>query len=319
LGDYNIWANFLDNNLLLIGGQGGGRPISTGGWINADWLGYTGLRLFWVDPLGFSIGINFPDPDNGSKAEGIKPVTYLSMIKFGAGYKYNKFHAAVVFDNNPIYDDTEANYDGGLHRDPNANPIAQSGNIGFGLGIDKIFGGEGEIVFDGMVANLGEDDIISTGSKSYKISPMKTFLALKAGYPVTDLFYAELKAKYSISQGDNEDNTASTTWGKIEVEPYVSYQIINNLKFDLSVNFAYYINSYYLAQDVSPVAGSQILRAGQVAPYSWAFDYYSTWQLFVKPAFAYTFGGATMIIGYEGEYSRDHVQNSIFIDFRWSF
>lgn len=319
LGDHFLWANFLDNRFMLIGGQGGGTPISTGGWLNADWLGYTGLRLFWVDPIGLSIGINFPDPDDGSRAEGIKPVTYLSMIMFGAGYRHDNFWVSVVFDNNPIYDDSKANYDGGLHRDPDAEPIAQSGNIGFGVGIDNIFGGKGVLAIDGMVTNLGEDDIMSAGSTVYKISPIKTALALKAGYPVLDPLYVELKAKYTISSGDNEDNTASITWGKLEVEPYTSYMIMDSLKFELTVNYALYFNSYYLALDVSPVAGSQVLHAGQAAPYPWAFDYYSPWQLSVKPAIAYSFGGATLLMGYNGEFSRDYVQNTMYIDLRWSF
>ncbi|MDR2701606.1 MAG: hypothetical protein LBB72_04165 [Spirochaetaceae bacterium] len=319
LGDHFLWANFLDNRLRFIGGQGGGTPISSGGWLNADWLGYTGLRLFWVDPVGFSIGINFPDPDNGSNAQGIKPVTYLSTIMFGASYRYDNFWVSVVFDNNPIYDDSKANYDGGLHRDPEAEPIAQSGNIGFGIGVDNIFGGKGALVFDGMVTNLGEDDIMSTGTKAYKISPIKTALALKAAYPVTDPLYVELKAKYTMNQGDNENNTASVAWGKLEIGPYVSYTVIDNLKFELAVNYAFYLNSYYLALNVSPVAGSQILQAGQAAPYPWAFDYYSQWQLSVKPAIVYSFSGATFLMGYNGDFSRDHVQNTMYIDCRWSF
>jgi len=318
LGDHFLWANFLDDRLRVIGGQGGGTPISTGGWLNADWLGYTGLRLFWVDPVGLSVGINFPDPDDGSSAEGIKPVTYLSTIMFGASYRHENFWVSVVFDNNPVYDDSKANYDGGLHRAPDAEPITQSGNVGFGIGIEKIFFGKGAVVFDGIVSNLGEDDIVSTGAKVYKISPIKTALALKASYPITDPVYVELKAKYTISSGDNGDDTASVTWGKVEVEPYASYTILDNLKFELAVNFAYYINSYYLALDVSPVAG-RVLHAGQVAPYPEAFDYYSPWQLSVKPAIAYSFGGAAIIMGYNGDFSRDHVLNTMYIDCRWSF
>jgi hypothetical protein len=241
------------------------------------------------------------------------------MIMLGASYEYENFKAAIMFDNNPIYDDLEANYDGGLHRDPDVDPIAQSGNIGFGLGLDKIFGGKGDIIFDGMVTNLGEDDINSTGSTSYKISPVRTYLALKAGYPIIDPLYVELKAKYSIRQGDNADNTASAAWGKFEIEPYVRYQIIENLKFDLSVNITNYINSYYLALPVTPNISSPALKAGQVAPYPWAYDYYSSWQIILKPAFTYKYGGAAMILGYEGQYSRDHAKNSLYMDFRWSF
>ena len=316
LGDHFLWANFLDSRLRFIGGQGGGTPISTDGWLNADWLGYTGLRLFWVDPLGFSIGINFPDPDDGAKAEGIKPVTYLTMIMYGAGYRYKDFFVSVMFDNNPIYDDYKANYDGGLHRDPDLDPIAQAGNIGFGIGIDKLYGGKGNLVFDGIVSNLGEYDVDSTVNRTYKISPIKTLLALKTGYPITESFYAELKAKYTISKGDNADFTNSATWGKFEVEPYASYQIIDNLKFELAVRFAAYINSYYLAEDVS-VAGVN-LQAGQVS-YENGGDYYSQWQLFAEPAIVFTYGGASMYLGYKGEYSRDHVKNKMYIDLRWSF
>jgi len=320
LGDYYLWANLLDGRFRFIGGQGGGTPISTGGWLNADWLGYTGLRLFWVDPLGFSIGINFPDPDDGSKAKGIKPVTYLTMIRFGAGYRYEKFFVSLMFDNNPIYDDSKANYDGGLHRDPDADPIAQGGNIGFGLGLDNIFAGKGLLAFDGIVTNIGEEDNYSGGNKNYGISPIKTILALKAAYPIVDPVYVELKAKYTMSQGDNADYTASTTWGKLEIEPYASYQIIGNLKFEVSVNYAMYFNSYYLSQNISsPAAGYPNLSAGQNGPHSWAFDYYSGWQLTAEPAFVFSFAGAAMILGYKGEYSRDHVQNALFIDFRWAF
>ena len=317
LGDHFLWANFLEERLCFIGGQGGGTPISTGGWLDADWLSYTGLRMFWIDPMGFSIGINFPDPDNGWQAEGIKPVTYLSMIMFGAGYRNENFWVSVVFDNNPIYDDSKANYDGGLHRG-DADPIAQSGNIGFGLGFNNIFGGKGVLAFDGMVTNLGEDDVMARGT-TYKLSPVKTTLALKAGYPIIDTAYTEIKAKYTISQGDNSDDSASTSWGKFEFEPYISYQVMKNLRFDVTLNYTGYVNSYYMALDYTPLAVFQKLNAGQVGDYSWAYDYLSAWQMTIKPAVAYSFGGASMILGYNGEFSRDFAQNTLFIDFRWSF
>ena len=320
LGDHYVWANFLDERLRLIGGQGGGAPIGTGGWINADWLSYTGLRLFWVDPLGFSIGINFPDPDNGFKAAGIKPVTYLSMIMAGASYRYNNFFVSLVFDNNPIYDDTDANYDGGLHRAPNADPIAQSGNIGFGIGLDNIFWGKGQLVFDGMVTNLNEDDVLSTGSRLYKISPIQTILALKASYPVLDIIYTELKAKYQISQGDNSDRTASVTWGKFEIEPYVNYRIMGNLLFELSFNYTAYINSYYLSASLpANPALSSGLQPGQVADYPSARDYLAPFQLTIKPAIIFTYSGAAVMFGYNCNYSRDHIENTLYLDFRWSF
>jgi len=319
MGDHFIWANLLDGKIRFIGGQGGGTPISTGGWLNADWLSYTGLRLFWVDPLGFNIGINFPDPDNGWTAEGIKPVTYLSMIMIGASYRMNDFWISLVFDNNPIYDDTEANYDGGLHRDRDASPIAQSGNVGFGVGVENIFAGKGVLAFDGMITNLGEDDVSSIGSRSYKISPVKTILALKAGYPINDNFYAEIKGKYQISQGDNEDRTASITWGRFEFEPYVSYRIIDNLRFELAFNYAAYVNSYYLAAEITPNASIGTLSPGQTAAYPSALDYLSPFQLSVKPALNFSHMGASIAVGYNCSYSRDFIDNTLFIDFRWSF
>jgi hypothetical protein len=317
LGDHYLWANMLDNRFRFIGGQGGGAPISTGGWLNADWLGYTGLRLFWVDPSGFSIGVNFPDPDDGAKAEGIKPVTYFSMIMAGAGYRLDNFWVSLIFDNNPIYDDSDNNYDGGLHRPPDAEPIAQSGNIAFGIGAENMFAGKGMAAFDGMVTNLGEDETVSSANGAYTISPIVTTLALKAGYPVTDSLFVELKAKYTTRQGDNADDTASAAWGKFEIEPYTSYRIIDNLTIELAVNYAAYINSFYLAEKA--VINARSLQAGWVAPYAWAYDYYSAWQLALRPAVIYTFGGAKMILGYEGGFSRDHVENTIYVDFRWSF
>ena len=319
LGDYYLWASLFSERLRFIGGQGGGTPISTQGWVNADWLSYTGLRLFWVDPLGFSVGINFPDPDDGAKAEGIKPVTYLSMIMFGGAYRYRNFFVSVVFDNNPIYDDTNANYDGGLHRDPTVEPIAQSGNIGFGIGLLDMFDGRGNFIFDGIVANLGEDDVVSTGSSSYKISPIKTTLALKASYLITSSIFAELKAKYLISQGDNAERTASVTWGKFEIEPYGSYQIMRNLKFELAFNYAAYINSYYLSAAVTPNATIGRLEPGQVAAYPSALDYLSPFQLSVKPALIFSYSGALVTFGYNCIYSRDHIENTLYLDFRWAF
>ena len=319
LGDHYLWANLLDQRLRFIGGQGGGTPIKTGGWINADWLGYTGLRLFWVDPVGFTLGINFPDPDDGAKAEGIKPVTYLSMIMAGASYQFGNFRASIIFDNNPIYDDSDTNYDGGLHRPPNAEPIAQSGNIAFGLGADNIFGGKGFAIFDGIVTNLGEDNLNSPGSASYTISPVITTLALKAGYPVLDELYTELKIRYTAKQGDNAERDASTLWGKLEFEPYASYRIISNLKFEIAINYTQYINSYYLAIPVTPNVTIGSINDKWAAPYPSALDYYSYYLVSVKPAFVYSFSGVQVLLGYNGEYSRDHVENTLFVDFRWSF
>ncbi|MCL2878967.1 MAG: hypothetical protein FWF29_01865 [Treponema sp.] len=319
LGDHYLWGSLFDQRLRLIGGQGGGTPIYTGGWLNADWLSYPGLRLFWVDPLGFSIGVSFPDPDNGITAYGIKPVTYLSTIMAGAQYRQNDFFMSLMFDNNPIYDDTEANYDGGLHRPVDTDPIAQSGNIGFGLGLDNIFWGKGQLVFDGMVTSLGADDIVSTGSSIYKISPVKTILAIKAGYPIKDTVYAELKAKYQLSNGDNPDRTASIPWGRFEIEPYAYYMILSNLKFEMSLNVTAFINSYWLAAPVS-TAVTDRLEAGQIGAYNNEIaDYAALSIVTIKPALTFNYGGASIVFGYNGIYSRDHVENTLYLDLRWAF
>jgi hypothetical protein len=312
LGDHYFWANFFDNRLRLIGGQGGGTLISSGGWINADWLSYTGLRLFWVDPSGFSVGVNFTAPE----ASGIKPADYLSTIMFGVKYDAGTFWLTGIVANNPIYDDSEANYDGGLH-DRGAK-IAQSGNIAFGIGA-PLMDGRLNLAFDSMITNLGEEDAASNGTGSYKISPVETTLALKGGFSVTEKIYAELKVKYTISQGDNADNTGSATWGRFAIEPYASYKLSDLIKLQFSFNLTWYINSYYLALDASPVA-SIPLKAGQVPPYSWAFDYYSKYQLTIEPSAVFSlFSGGSIVTGYKGSFSRDHAENSIYIDFRWSF
>jgi hypothetical protein len=319
LGDHYLWGSFFDHRLRFFGGQGGGAPISSGGWLNADWLGYTGLRLFWVDPLGFSLGVNFVDPDNGATAEGIRPVDYLTMIMLGAKYVFDdKFWIAVMVDNNPIYDDSEADYDGGLHRDPNAKPIGQAGNIAYGIGVRNFIRGAGEITADGIVANIGEDDR-SEYASSYKFSPITTTIALKAGYPfIENKLYTELKAKYFIREGDNEDLSASATWGLLEIEPYVSYTASNLVKFEIAFNAAWHINSYYLAEDVVPLAGPGF-TAGQAPKYPGIGEYASTERYAVKPAVIFTFMGATTIVGYNGVFSRDHVENIFYIDFRFAF
>jgi hypothetical protein len=306
LGDHYLWANFLDDRLQFKGGQGGGTPITSGGWINADWLSYTGLRLFWVDPAGFAVGINFPAPE-----EDIKPVNYLSTVMIGALYKPGNFWLSLQFDNSPIYDDSEANYYGGLHRRADQEPIAEAGNVAFGIGVDNLYGGKGLLAFDGLVTNLGKDELKGVGS--YKITPVETILALKTGYPFTDEVYAELKGKYTISQGDNEDNTASAYWGKMEFEPYVHYQAFDFLRFHLSIYGALYINSYYLDQDVLGVT------KGQVAGYSSLLDYLSAYYITFKPGATFSFGGAEVVLGYEGGFSRDHVENTVYVDLRWSF
>lgn len=312
LGDHYIWANFYRNRLLFKGGQGGGAPITSGGWINADWLGYTGLRVFWFDPsLGISLGINFVDPGK----DGIKPVNYLSTIMFGAKYAFEKFWAVLMWDNNPIYDDSEANTDGGLHRNPNAEPIAQAGNIAFGLGLNDIFWGKGSLALDGLITNLGENDVETGGN--YKISPIETAIAFKGAWPVTEQFYAEVKAKYTFKQGDNADETGTAIWGQIEFEPYASYVVYENIKAELSLNLKSYFNSYYLAADIN-VSGQE-LKAGQTGAYPAALDYLSPYQFNIKPAVIFTVLGGNIICGYEGIFSRDHVENILYVDFRWSF
>ncbi|MDR0877972.1 MAG: hypothetical protein LBN21_07960 [Treponema sp.] len=313
LGDHYVWANFFDSRLLFKGGQGGGTPITTGGWINADWLGYTGLRLFWVDPLGFSVGINLPDPGGN----GIEPVNYLTMIMLGAKYSYDNFWVSLMVDNNPIFDDSNAIYEGGLHGVRRL--IGQAGNLAFGLGADNIFAGKGNVAFDGLAANLGVDPERGAGSVYYEIPTQEVTLALKANYPITEKIFVELKAKYLIKSGNNETDTGSTTWGKLEIEPYISYQLLNPLKFELTVNLASYINSYYLAvEELTPIGGHSI-KGGQVSAYPWALDYLSGYELFIKPAVVFNYGGAAVMFGYNGAFSRDHVENTVYLDLRWSF
>jgi hypothetical protein len=314
LGDHYFWANFFDNRLKLIGGQGGGTPISSGGWINADWLSYTGIRLFWVDPSGLSAGINFTAPAK----EGIKPADYLSTVMLGVKYDPGLFWLSLMVANTPIYDDSEANYDGGLHDRSELDMIAQSGNIAFGAGA-PLLGGRLNLAFDGMVTNLGEEDVATERGGNYKISPIETTLALKGGFSVTEKIYTELKTKYILNQGDNADDTGTTAWGRFAVEPYASYQMFDFVKLQFSFNLTWYINSYYLALDTSPVA-SKKLKGGQVPPYSWAFDYYSQYQLSIEPSIVFSvLEGGSIVTGYKGDFSRDHAENSLYVDFRWSF
>jgi hypothetical protein len=312
LGDHYFWANFFDNRLRLVGGQGGGTPISSGGWINADWLSYTGIRLFWVDPSGLSAGLNFTAP----AAEGIRPADYLSTVMAGVKYDAKKFWLNFMVANTPVYDDSEANYDGGLHD--RGEKIAQAGNIAFGAGA-PLLGGRLNLAFDGTVTNLGEEDVPTGGSGNYKISPVETTLALKSGFSFTEKIYAELKTKYVISKGDNADNTGAAAWGRFAVEPYVSYQAFDTIKFQFSSNLTWYINSYYLAANVSSAAGGT-LKMGQAPPYPWAFDYYSRYQLTIEPSIVFSiFKGGSIITGYKGIFSRNHAENNLYIDFRWAF
>lgn len=314
LGDHYLWVNLFDDQFRFIGGQGGGSPISTGGWLNADWLSYNGIRLFYVSPFGFSIGINLVDPGN----EGIKPVEYLTTVMLGVKYEHQGFWMSAMLDNNPVYDDSDANYDGGLHRLPGQPPIGLAGNVAFGAGVNSFADGRLNLAFDGIITNIGEDDVPGFGD--YKISPVETTLALKSGFSFTKEIYAELKAKYTMKDGDNGDNTATTSWGCFAVEPYASFAVHEGVKLQASVNFAWYINSYYLAVPVSPTANGTLLEAGQVPSYPWAFDYYSSYQLTIDPSLVFSiFGGGSVITGYKGTFSRDHVENSIYVDFRWAF
>jgi hypothetical protein len=311
LGDHYFWVNFFDKRLRIIGGQGGGTPISSGGWVNADWLSYTGLRLFWVDPSGLSAGINFTAPE----AAGIKPVDYLSTIMAGVRYDAGTFWLAFMIANSPIYDDSESNYDGGIHD--RGEKIAQAGNIAFGLGT-SLLGNRLNLALDGMATNLGEDDVPTDGPGNYKISPVEMTLALKGGFSITERLYTELKLKHTISNGDNAEDTASSVWGCFAFEPYAGYQLYDFLKLQISFNLNYYINSYYLALDCSPVA-NRTLKAGQAPPYPWAYDYYSRYLCSVEPGMVFTVFGATVVVGYKGTFSRDHVENSLYADFRWAF
>ena len=317
LGDHYLWANFFNDRLRFIGGQGGGAPISSGGWINADWLSYTGLRIFWVDDsLGLSFGIKFPDPQE----EGIKPVNYLSMLGIGASFKQDNWQVSLQFDNNPIYDDTYSNYYGGLHRPAEQDPIGQAGNIAFGVGLENLYSGKGFLVFEGLFSNLGEDPREPMGNGRYTVSPLTTTFAVKTGLPLTEQFFAEFKGKYTISRGhptDFDTAESSATWGKLELEPYASFQPLDHLRFDLSVNFAYYINSYYLALDSSP--STIMFDAGQVPGYGPLLDYLSPYQIAVKPRVSFKLSGIDIDLGYTGYFSRDHVENIMYLDFRMMF
>jgi len=312
LGDHFLWANFFNDRLRFIGGQGGGSPISSGGWIGANWLSYTGLRLFWVDPIGISAGIIFPDP----KEDGIKPVNYLALLGAGISYKHKNWFISGQFDNSPIYDDSESNYYGGLHRPAEQDPIAIAGNIAVGFGIEKLYKGKGELVIEAMVNNLGEDEIEGRGS-DYTISPVSTTFAFKTGSPIKDLFYIEAKAKYTMKQGDNSDFTGAVYWGKFEFEPFFSFKPLSILDLQVGVYGAIYINSYYLALDASPT--SIPFKAGQVPGHSPLLDYLSPYEISVKPKISLKLPGIDIDFGYTGTFSRDHVKNIIYLDFRLMF
>ena len=311
IGDMYVWANFLDERLQFIGGRGGGAPINSGGWINADWLSYAGLRFFWVSPSGLSVGLKFPDPGE----DGIKPVNYLSLLGAGASFRNNNWWISFQFDNSPIYDDSQANYYGGLKRPAEQDPIALAGNIAFGMGMDNVYGGRGFVVLEGLFTNLGENHLEGMGNYTY--SPVHTSFALKTGLPITDNMYAEVKGRYTIRQGDNEIFSGAVSWGKLEVEPYISFQALDHLRFHFAFYSVLYINSYYLALDASP----QMFRfnAGQVPGYPPLLDYLSQYQFTFKPGISITLQGITIDFGYNGSLSRDFIENTMYIDFRWTF
>jgi hypothetical protein len=311
LGDHYLWVNFLQNRLQIKGGQGGGTPITSGGWLGADWLGYNGIRIFWVDPIGVSAGVNFPDPG----ARGAKPINYISTIIVGAKYKSDLYWISLIWDNNPIYDDSEADFDGGLHRtiEVRDNPIGLSGNAAFGLGLTDVFGGKGNVSIDGVISNIGENDVPSTHGTTYKISQLKSTFALKSDYPINDKLRIELKAKYIVSQGDNADLSGAETWGQLQVEPYVSYRALGFAKAELSVNFTQYIDSYYLAIKALDFDAGQVPRVDSLA------DYVSSYKITVKPGVEFSFSKMKVVIGYHGVYSRSRLENKIFLDARWSF
>ncbi|MDR2743433.1 MAG: hypothetical protein LBB98_14980 [Treponema sp.] len=314
LGDHYLWAYFFDDQFRIIGGQGGGTPINTGGWLNADWLSYNGLRVFYVAPFGLSLGINFVDPG----PDGIKPVEYLTTIMAGVKYEYQGIWGSLMFDNNPIYDDSDANYDGGLHG---YRPlIGQAGNLGIGVGMNDIYAGAGMIALDMIVANMGEDHITSSVNPDYKYSPVEITAAIKTGYPWLDgKLYTEFKAKYLVKRGDNADFTGPAVWGLLVFEPYISYEILPGLKAELSIAPNFYINSYYLALDVTPNASGVRYTAGQTAPIAAVGEFASTYACSVNPKLSVNFGGATIVLGYEGVYSRDHAENTVYVDMRWAF
>jgi hypothetical protein len=314
LGDHYLWASFFDGQFRIIGGQGGGTPISTGGWLNADWLSYNGIRFFYVAPFGLSLGINLVDPGS----DGIKPVEYLTTIMLGAKYEYQGIWAAVMVDNNPIYDDSDSNYDGGLHG---YRPlIGQAGNVGVGIGVNNVYAGDGVIALDMIIANLGEDHVISAFNPDYKYSPIKITSAFKTGYPwLGGKFYTEFKAKYLVSRGDNADLSGPAIWGLLTLEPYISYEIVPGLKAEISVTPNFYINSYYLALDVTPNAAGNQYEAGQIPPIQAVGDWASTYTVSVNPKINFSIAGATLILGYEGVYSRDHIENTVYLDMRWEF
>jgi hypothetical protein len=314
MGDHYLWANFFNGQLRIIGGEGGGTPIKSGGWLDADWLSYRGIRVFYISPFGLSLGVNFADPGS----EGIKPVEYLSTIMLGAQYEYRNFQVSVLLDNNPVYDDSNANYDGGIHG--YRSLIGQTGNVGIGAGLNNVYAGEGMIFFDMIISNLGEDHITSALNPGYVYSPVEVTAALKTGRPwFNGAFYTEFKAKYFFKQGDNADMSGPAVWGLLTLEPSVSYEILPGIKAELSVTPGFYLNSYYLALDLTPNASGVRYTSGQIPAIAAVGDYASTYTLSAGPKISCRFSEASFVLGYEGVFSRDHVENILYIDFRWAF
>jgi hypothetical protein len=240
----------------------------------------------------------------------------------GVKYEYRGIWGTLMFDNNPIYDDSDANYDGGLHYyDYSYRPlIGQAGNLGLGVGMNGVYAGDGMIALDMIVANLGEDHVTSSVNSGYKYSPVEITAALKTGYPwLGGKLYTEFKAKYLVRRGDNADFTGPAVWGLFTLEPYFSYEILPGFKAELSVTPNFYINSYYLALDATPNASGVKYTAGQIAPAAAVGDFASTYTCSVNPKLNFGIGGATVVLGYEGTFSRDHVENTVYVDMRWAF
>jgi len=314
LGDRFVWANFFDERFMFIGGQGGGSPIASGGWINANWLSYSGLRFFWVDPSGLSLGLILPDPGE----EGVSPVNYLTMLGAGVAFRQDDWWVSFQFDNSPIYDDTRGNFHGGLRRPAGQEPVAMAGNIAIGMGLPNVFDDRGFVTLEGMFTNLGEDAVAGLGS--YTVSPVTSAFALQAGFRITDYVSAELRCRLTLRQGDPGDFLTAgqaTHWGKLEVEPHVRFRPFDHLRFEFSVNWTAFINSYYLALDTT-VAGVQF-TAGQAPGFGPLLDFLSPFRATVRPRVVFSLSGLDVTLGYTGVFSRDRVENTMFVDFGWRF
>jgi hypothetical protein len=105
----------------------------------------------------------------------------------------------------------------------------------------------------------------------------------------------------------------------LTLEPYIRCEIVPGFKAELSVTPNIYINSYYVALEVTPNATGVKYGAGQSAPVSAVGDYASLYTCSVNPKLSLGIGGVTIALGYEGFFSRDHVENTVYIDMRWAF